>query len=237
MAISGTYNYSTNRDSIISGALRILGVLPSGASPTASQITDASEALNQIIKSWGAENLPIWTIKKQNVTLVNGTNTYPIGLGKTTNVPKPLRIYQAMLHGTTDNVDIPVQLKSQEEYQRLSQKQSSGQPIHLYYENLKDYGNIYVYPTPDTTVASQKVLQIVYQAPLADFDISTDEPDLPQEGILAIKWTLASELCMEYGVPDNRVKFIAANAVMHKTEFLNSLYENTSLFFKVDSNG
>ena len=235
MTISTSYDYSTTRDSIIKGALRILGVLPTGATPSAAQVTDASEALNQIIKAWGAESAPIWTIKKQTIPLTNAVNMYAIGSGQTVNIPKPLKIYQALLHDTTDEIDIPLIGKSQEEYQRLSQKESSGQPVHYYFENLRDFGNLYVYPTPDSTTAADKTIQIIYQAPLADFDTASDEPDVPQEGIRALKWVLASELCMEYGVPENRIKVIMTNAELRKIEFFNSIYENTSLFFKVDT--
>lgn len=234
MTISSSYNYSTTRDEIIKGALRILGVLSSGGTPSAAQVTDGSEALNQLMKAWASEGLPIWLIKKQDITLVAGTNSYAIGLGQTVNVAKPLRVYQALLHNTVDNIDIPILGKSQEEYQRLSQKDSSGQPVHYYYESLRDVGNLYVYPTPDATTASTKVVQIIYQSPFADLDSSTDEPDIPQEGIRALKWNLAAELSFEYGYPIKDRAQLFQKAEQHKQEFWGSVQEESSLYFKAE---
>jgi hypothetical protein len=233
MTISSSYNYSTTRDDLIKGALRILGVISQGQTPDATQVTDAAEALNQIVKAWSSEGLPIWLIKKQTITLT-ATNTYAIGLGQTVNIAKPLRIYQALLHGITDLIDIPLQPKSQEEYTRLSQKSSPGQPIQYYYESLKDIGNLYIYPVPDANAIANKNLQITYSSPLADFDTSTDEPDIPQEGIRALKWALASELAFEYGYPSKDRESLHQRAAEHKFEFLCSVQEESSLYFKPD---
>lgn len=237
MAISNTYNFSTTRDDIIKGALRILGVISQGQTPDTAQVTDSAEALNMLIKAWASEGLPIWIIKKQSITLSSGVNSYSIGLGETVNVAKPIKIYQALLHGTSDSVDIPLVSLTQEEYQRLSQKSSSGQPVQYYYENLRSTGNLYVYPTPDTTAASAKTVQIIYQSPYADFDSASDEPDIPQEGIRALKWALASELAFEYGYPTKDRQELLLRAEKHKFEFFSSIQEEGSLYFKIDYRG
>ena len=40
MATSGTTNFSVSRDDLIKGALRKIGVVPQGETPTADQITE-----------------------------------------------------------------------------------------------------------------------------------------------------------------------------------------------------
>lgn len=232
MTISSSYNYTTTRDDLISGALRLLGVIGQGQTPDATQVTTASEALNQIVKAWAAEGLPIWLIKKQVITLTSGVNTYSIGLSQTVNVAKPLRIYQALLHNTSTEIDIPMTSKSRDEYQRLTQKESAGQPIFYYYEALRETGNLYVYPTPDSVSAGANTVQIIYQSPLADFDASTDEPDLPQEGIRALKWVLADELSFEYGYPTKERQELHIRAEQLKQEFWGSVQEESSLYFQ-----
>ena len=52
MATSGSTDFTLTRDDIIKGALRALEVLRSGSTPPASEIQDAAQALNLIIKSW-----------------------------------------------------------------------------------------------------------------------------------------------------------------------------------------
>lgn len=234
MAISSSYNYSSTRDTLIAGALRVLGVLAQGASPDASQLTNCGESLNLIVKAWASEGLPIWLIKKQSVTLTTSVNTYAIGLSQTVNVAKPLKVYQVFRRNTSSNIDIPLQELSQWKYNELSQKSSTGSPIQYYYESLKDYGNLYVYPTPNSTVATAETLQVIYQSPFADFDAAGDEPDVPQEGLLALKYALAAELAFEYGYPDKSRRDLFAVAEKYKQDFWSSVQEESSLFFKAD---
>lgn len=237
MAISNSYDFSSSRDNIIKGALRILGVISQGQTPDATQTTDAAEALNQIVKAWASEGIPLWIIKKQSVTLSSSVGTYLIGLGQTVNIARPTRIYQAMLNNTTNGVDTPLTPLSQEEYQNLSQKTITGTPSQYYYEPLRNTGTLYLWPKPDTTTAANYTVQIVYQSPMADFDAAGDEPDLPQEGIRALKWALASELTFEFGYPSKDRNELFQRAEFHKQEFLGSIQEEASLFFKADLRG
>lgn len=237
MAISGSYDFSSSRDNIIKGALRILGVLGVGQTPESDMTSEMSDLLNMIIKSWASEGLPIWLIKTQSITLTTAVNTYAIGASQTVNVAKPLKIYQVYLHGTVDNVDIPLVSLAQEQYNRLSLKTSSGQPIQYYYENLRTYGNLYLYPTPDSSTASGKTLKVVYQSPFADFDSSSDEPDIPQEGILALTYALAAEASFSVGFPAQDRRDLFMKAEQHKQLFWGSIQEEASLFFKIDRQG
>ena len=51
MATSGSFNYSTTRNDLIAGALRILGVIGESDTPSAEQYTTGSEALNMLAKA------------------------------------------------------------------------------------------------------------------------------------------------------------------------------------------
>lgn len=78
MAISGSYNFSVTRNEIVAGALRILGVIGEGDTPSADQYTTGSEALNMMVKAWQAEGLPIWVIKQCWVEVAQGKQKYSI---------------------------------------------------------------------------------------------------------------------------------------------------------------
>lgn len=62
MATSGTVTYRTNRNEIILGALRLCAAYDpeNSAGPTTAQITNAAEALNLMVKAWGAKGLQLW---------------------------------------------------------------------------------------------------------------------------------------------------------------------------------
>ncbi len=234
MTTSNSYDFTLTRNELVAGALRLLGVIPEGGTPTSDQYSTGSEALNLLLKSWETEGLPIWAVKTQTVTLVDGTTSYSIGLSQTVNVAKPLRIYQAYLHDTSTNIDVPMVRLSQEEYNRLGNKTSEGFPVNYYFENLRTTGNIYFFPTPDSTAASAKTVVITYQAPFQDFDASTDEPDVPQELMRALKFNLAADLAWDYGYPIKDRQLLMLKAAELKEEAFGFVQEEASLFFGIE---
>ena len=63
MATSGSTDFSVSRDDIIKRALRIIGVLAQGETPTTNQTTEAAVALNGLVKAWEAAHWLINVIK------------------------------------------------------------------------------------------------------------------------------------------------------------------------------
>lgn len=60
MSTSGTTTFSRNRDQLIAAALRKIGAFESGETPDADSVTDASAALNTMVKHWQATGIHIW---------------------------------------------------------------------------------------------------------------------------------------------------------------------------------
>ena len=235
MTTSSSTNFEVTRDQIIQGALRLVGGLAQGETPTTDQYTEASEALNLLVKAWMADGLHLWAMKEQQVILTASTNTYNIGLGQTINVAKPVRVVQAFLRDATSSVDIPMRIITRDEYTRLGNKSSSGRPIQLWYEPLGSYGVIHVFPTPSSTDASTSSIYIVYQRPFEDFDASADTPDFPQEWQEALKYGLAVRLATEYGVPPNDRVLLKKEADEIKDLAMSNDVEEGSWFFSIDS--
>ena len=78
MATSGSYNLTTTRDAIIASALRKIGILAEGQSATATQISNAAEALNFLTKAWASAGMPLWALKYLYVFPIDGVNTVTI---------------------------------------------------------------------------------------------------------------------------------------------------------------
>ncbi|MHA2069112.1 MAG: hypothetical protein ACXABY_32520, partial [Candidatus Thorarchaeota archaeon] len=64
MARSGSYDFSINRDDIIAGALRQIGVLGEGQSVSTTRTTQASQQLNLMIDMWEYMGVGLWLNKE-----------------------------------------------------------------------------------------------------------------------------------------------------------------------------
>lgn len=228
MATSGTTAYSTNRDDIIKRALRLIGAISQGETPTVLQVSEAATALNSLVKAWAADGMPLWAITERTLPLISGQSVYSI------SNPKPLKVLQAWNHNTTSNVDVPMRIITQAEYNILGNKTSSGNPIQVYYDPRRDIGELHVFPVPSSVEQAANVLHYVCQIHFEDFNSATDEPDFPQEWYDAITYGLATRLAPEYGVPIADRKTLWQEMSIIKQEALNFGLEEGSMFFQVD---
>jgi len=235
MPTSGSTNFSTSANTVINGALRIVGALAQGESPTAAQTTEALEALNMMVKTYQVDGMPLWAIKQYSVPLTLSVNSYIIGVGAAINTPKPLKVIGAFLHNTSTDLDIPMRIVTRQEYNLLGNKTTEGQPVQIFYEPLNTTGVLHVFPAPDQTSATNTTITIVYQRPFEDFDTTADEPDFPQEWYEALKFGLADRLAPEYGVPIVDRNDIRSRAKELKDSALSFGTEEGSIYFMVES--
>jgi hypothetical protein len=81
MTTSGTVTFRTNRDQIIQSALRLCNAIDpeNTAAITTSQITNAAEALNLMVKSWETTGLQLWERKYAAIFPQKGQEFYALG--------------------------------------------------------------------------------------------------------------------------------------------------------------
>lgn len=228
MATSGSIDFSVSRDDIIYGALRICGVVADSEFPTDWQLNAGAEALNMIVKAWQADGMPVWAIAEHELTLVDGTSEYTI-------TPKLMKVIQAFNRNSTTNVDIPMRIITRDEYNRLGNKTSPGNPIQLWANPNLDDTTVRVFPVPTSVEAAANTIVLVYQKPFEDFDASTDTPHFPKEFYDALKFTLAARLAFEYGLEISDRKQIFEQAMILKAEALGFGTEEGSIYFGVDT--
>ncbi len=233
MALSGSYDWTLNRDQVIKGALRKIGVLAAGESPTTSQTDDAAEALNALIKAWHAEGMPLWAITSHTFTVVDGTNTYNIGVGQTLNTVAPLRIFQAFYTLTcTGQSAVQMNVYNRNDFNILPNSTTiEGEPVNLYYQPVvvaSDFkGIIKLWPTPQNSTTQ---VTVHYTRPFQDLDTSTDNLDFPAHYVQALIMNLAWVLCGEYGIPPQDRSILRDEALYWKNEALSIGTEEGSLF-------
>jgi hypothetical protein len=227
MAISNSTDFNVTRNELIAGALRICGVIAPGETPTAAMYTGGSEALNMIAKAWQSDGMPLWVMREYTLTLTNATSEYTI-------TPKLLKVTQALNRNTSTNIDIPMRIITRDEYNRLGNKTTSGNPILLWSNPNLTTTTVKVFPVPTTVEAAGNTLILTYQKEFSDFDTSSDNPEFPAEYFDALKFALASRLSYEYGLDVQDRKQLFEQAMILKGEALSFGTEEGSIYFGVD---
>ena len=194
MATSSTYEYQLTRNQIIESALRKLGVLAEGQTPSAQNYADGMMALNTVISQLRAVGMPLWA--RSEYTFTPTTNTYTIGTGMTLSTPFPVKLLQAFR--TDTGAKIPLEIVAREDFNILPTS-SNGSPIKINYQSFVNYGTISLWPTPTST--NTATITLVYQRPYQYFTTSTETADFPEEWYNAIIYHLAVRLAPEWGVP------------------------------------
>lgn len=241
MATSGTTTYALTRDQIIQFALRKIGVLELGVTPNATEVTNAAQALDMMIKSWITKGIKLWTLQQVVIPLTASQSSYIIGPTGALPTPdiiadKPMKLMQAWLRNTTvtPNNDIPLMVISQQEYNKFGSKFSTGTSNAVYLEVGRDTSKVYTYLTPDTTAAATYDLYLQTQRTIQDAGISTNNLDFPSEWLYALGWNLAAELSTDYGVDAERIQYIEAKAAKFLTEVEDFDTEYNSIYLQPD---
>lgn len=226
MATSNVTTFNMTTAELVTAALRKLSVLGDGIIPTATQMSAGVQALNAMLKTFQTKGMPLWLITESIVTLSN-TRTYNLTYA-------PLKMLQAIRLDKNDGSNVPLEIKTHYDYNLLSNTQTTGQPVHVWYEPLNQAGVLHVWPTPDTYSIANQTLRIVYQRNVQDMVSATDTLDFPQYWLEAVIYGLAYRLAPEYGVPVNDRQVIANDAQFFINEALSFGTEEGSLFIQPD---
>jgi hypothetical protein len=243
MATSGSTNYTTSRDNVITRALRIIGAIGQGETPSSTQLSEGAQALNDLVKEWNADGMQLWKyVSSSAITYVSGQANYTIGTGAAVNQVAPLKIVQAFNRNISSSNDSPIVLLTRQEYNMMGNKASTGVPNQLYYfppgaVATEMSGIITVYPAPDAATATAYNLYVIGQFSIQDFDASTDTVDFPSYYYNSLVWGLADQLSYEYGVPFAQQAMITKKAEVHKQKALGFDIEEGSLFLQPDWQG
>ncbi len=84
MATSGSIDFSLTRDNLITDAMRVIGAIGEGETPTSYEISNAARALNMLVKQWQGNTdfsagLKVWARKRGYLFLALDTVEYSLG--------------------------------------------------------------------------------------------------------------------------------------------------------------
>jgi hypothetical protein len=204
---------------LVTDALRELGVIAEGETPSAQEIIDGLTQLNDLVDQWAAERLKIHRTTRTTWTIVSGTQTYTVGTTGTVAVARPVYIDGVQYLDTTisPNNEIPLEMMTDDEYRQLAVKaQESTEPTHWYYNPTFPTGTLTLWPKP-----TGSTLTGVLYAPqaVAEFSGIDDTVSLPPGYRKMIKKRLALELASSYNRPisgDLREQAMQAEAIVRR---------------------
>ena len=74
MALSGSFDFTVTRDSLIKTAMQNIGVIGEGVDPSTTQLTENAIILNMIIKARAADGMQAWSLHRSTVLPFTSTN-------------------------------------------------------------------------------------------------------------------------------------------------------------------
>lgn len=171
----------------IESTLRLIRVLDSGESATATELNDGLTSLNQLIGSWSAAGVPIYTESRDTIP-TTGFPFYPMP------GPRPIRLTSAQV--INSGVSFPVAIVPSEVWTQPKDRSATSKfAKELYYDGAFPTGNVNVWPL----VAAGGILEIYSLKPLGTFSSLNDILNLPPGYEQALRFALASVLAPEYG--------------------------------------
>lgn len=188
MATSGSVDFSMDAREIITEAFRTAKIISPGETPTADEMDDGERKLNLLLKTWSAKE-HLWIKSEGSKALIASTASYAI-----TGARRMLSVRRR-----TSNIDTPMNELAREEYYDLPTKAGTGTPVSWYFDPQRTTRTLYVWPTPTTAIAANTVLHFTYLRVIEDIDALENDPDLPQEWLEALIYSLAARLAQAYG--------------------------------------
>ena len=192
----------------ITRALRLLGVLAEGETPSAATSQDALVALNQMTDSWNTERLSVFSTQDQIFTWPAGVLTQTLGPTGDFIGLRPVLLDDATyFRDPGTNVSFGIKFINQQQYNGIAVKTVSSTYPQVMWINM-EYPNVSmtVYPRPfrDLEWHFVSVQELSQPATLATNLL------FPPGYLRAFTYNLAMEIAPEFGVePSPQVQRIA----------------------------
>ena len=199
---------TTSAGDQINGALRLIGQLAEGETPSAATSDDALTALNQMLDSWSAERLSVFSTQDQVFTWPASTKSRTIGPTGDFVGNRPVLLDDATyFRDPSNNISFGIKIINQQQYDGIAVKTVTSTYPQVIWVNM-DMPNMdmYIYPVPTKALEWHfiSVTELVEPATLATTLV------IPPGYLRAFRFNLACEIAAEFGVePSATVQRIA----------------------------
>jgi hypothetical protein len=182
----------------INGALRLLGVLAEGETPSAATSQDALTALNQMIDSWNTERLAVFSTQDQVFSWTPGLISRTLGPSGDFIGNRPILLDDATyFRDPASGISYGIKIINQQQYDGIAVKTVTSTYPQVIWLNMT-YPNIemYIYPVPT------KVLEwhFISVEELTQPALLSTTLAFPPGYLRAFRYNLACEFAPEFGI-------------------------------------
>ena len=210
IVLSGSPGAVTAGD-LINGALRLIGMLAEGETPSAGTSADALVAMQQMIDSWNTERLSIFTTQEQVFTWPAGALSRTLGPTGDFIGNRPIQLDDSTYFiDPSSGISYGIKIINQQQYDGIAVKTvTSSYPqvmwINTNYPNL----DLHIYPVPTRSLEWHFISVDPLDQPAA---LGTSLA-FPPGYLRAFRYNLACEIAPEFGVePSPQVQRIAMSS-------------------------
>lgn len=219
MATSGSTDFALDARDIVTTAFRKAKIIAAGETPTSDELQDGLQDLNLLLKTWSAKE-HLWIVSEGTQALTAGTASYPItGARRMVSVRRQ-----------TAQIDTPLSQFSRQEYYDLPQKLGQSVPNSWFFDPQTSVRTLYIWPTASAAVAANTTLNFTYLRVIEDVDALENDPDVPQEWLEALIFSLAWRLALSYG--SDLAATLKAQADALVTDLNGQDQDSASVFFQ-----
>jgi len=200
------------------------------------QLKSARRSLNILFQEWGNRGIHYWEVDETNLDLIEGQSDYDFfrassdGTSATTTPVNGIYgmsdVLEAQLRQNrtqTTQSDSPMTKVDRSTYAAFSNKLSKGTPNQYWVERFIDKVRIHIYPTPDSTNASND-MHFYFIKRIQDVDSTyTDATDVPFRFVPCMVSGLAYYLAQKY-----KPELIQAMKLAYEDELARALAEDGS---------
>lgn len=182
----------------INGALRLLGVLAEGETPSAATSQDALVALNQMIDSWNTERLAVFSTQDQVFSWPPGFKERSLGPTGDFVGNRPILVDDSTyFRDPANNISFGLKLINQQQYNGIAVKTVTSTYPQVMWVNMT-YPDITmtVYPVP-TKVLEFHIVSV--QELTTPATLATNLA-FPPGYLRAFRYNLACEIAPEFGM-------------------------------------
>jgi len=205
---------------LVTKAMRLAGVLAAGETPSDDDANDGLSVFNDMVDSWNAQRLAIYTTETHDFSFVVGQQSYTLGTGGDFDMTRPARIdgiSAILINSSASPIEVPLSLISVDEWQNnFPVKNVPGSFPTVCYDSgdfpLRTLG---FWPVP----SEANNVRIYSWQPLAQAAELTTVIAEPPGYAMAMRYNLAELIAAEFGVSpssyaaalvhDNAVKGLA----------------------------